>query len=122
MKSENPFGELIYAYTRKQAIADGVLVDLSQVECMRQHWKHHFACTAAVWSIMEQALAKEGQDISGICHDISTMAKLAIHGAHNTAEVRFETIIGGTRHALKLHVGPGDDPTPVLTLMLPNED
>ncbi|HVZ65055.1 MAG TPA: DUF6573 family protein [Opitutaceae bacterium] len=122
MKTENPFGETIYAYTRKQAIEDGVLVDLSHVDCMRQHWKHHFACTAAVWSIIEEALKVEGQDVAGICHDISTMAKLATHGAHNTSVVRFEVIVAGAQHALKLHVGPGDTPDPVLTLMLPIED
>lgn len=122
MTNNNPFGDVIYSYSRKQAIEDGVLVDLSQVECMRQHWKHHFACTAAIWSILEQALAKPAQDVSGICHDISTMAKLAIHGAHDTSQVHFEVIIAGAKHAMKLHVGPGDTPEPVLTLMLPNED
>jgi hypothetical protein len=29
-KNESPFGEIIYAYTRKQAVADGVQVDVSQ--------------------------------------------------------------------------------------------
>jgi type I site-specific restriction endonuclease len=27
--NNHPFGEIIYAYTRKQAIADGVQVDIS---------------------------------------------------------------------------------------------
>jgi hypothetical protein len=36
--------------------------------------------------------------------------------------VRFQVIIAGTTHSLKLHVGPGDTPEPVLTLMLPTED
>lgn len=56
MSSENLFGETIYSYSRTQAIDDGVLVDLNHVESIRQHWKHPFACTAAVWAMIEEAL------------------------------------------------------------------
>jgi len=77
MSCENTFGETIYSYSRIQAIEDGVLVDLSHADSIRQHWKHPFACTSAVWSIIEEALATPGQDVSGICHDISTMLSQA---------------------------------------------
>jgi hypothetical protein len=125
MSNENVFGETIYSYSRAQAIDDGILVDLSQADSIRQHWKHPFACTSAVWAIIEEALEKPGQDISGICHDISTIAKLAIRGADAAREaeqIRFCVIIAGQKHALKLHIGPGDNAAPVLTLMLPYED
>jgi len=122
MSCENPFGETIYSYSRAQAIEDGVLVDLSQANSIRQHWKHPFACTSAVWAIIENALKFPGQDVSGICHDISTMAKLAISSSRNPQLVRFNVFIAGQTHALKLHVGPGDTAAPVLTLMLPSED
>lgn len=122
MTNENPFGETIYSYTRTQAIGDGVLVDLSQVDSIKQHWKLPVACTANVWAIIEEALKRKDQDVSGICHDISTMAKLSIRGAGNTEQVSFKVIVVGTTHELKLHIGPGDTAAPVLTLMLPNED
>ena len=122
MSCENPFGETIYSYSRSQAIEDGVLVDLSQADSIRQHWKHPFACTSAVWTIIEEALQHPGQDVSGICHDISTMAKLAIRSVRETEQIRFTVIITGKMHALKLHIGPGDTAAPVLTLMLPYED
>lgn len=122
MKNENPFGEIIYSYSRAQAIEDGVLVDLSEVDSIKQHWKHPFACTSAVWAIIEEALNREGQDASGICHDISTMAKIALRGAANSDQINFKVIITGRPHNLKLHIGPGDTVEPVLTLMLPNED
>jgi len=122
MTNENPFGETIYSYTRTQAIEDGVLVDLSQVDSMKQHWKHPVACTSTVWAIIEEALKRKDQDVSGICHDISTMAKLAIRGTANTDQIHFKVIIAGRTHELKLHIGPGDTTAPVLTLMLPNED
>lgn len=125
MSNENVFGETIYSYSRAQAIDDGVLVDLSQVDSIRQHWKHPFACTSAVWAIIEEALEKPGQDVAGICHDICTMAKHAVRNSDAASEaeqIRFNVIISGKTHALKLHIGPGDTAAPVLTLMLPYED
>lgn len=122
MSSENPFGETIYSYSRTQAIDDGALVDLNHVDSIRQHWKHPFACTSAVWAIIEEALQRPDQDTCGICHDISTMAKLAIHNTRNADQILFTVIITGKKHALKLHIGPGDTAAPVLTLMLPYED
>jgi hypothetical protein len=46
--TNNPFGETIYAYSRKQAVADGVLVDLSQFPEFKQTWKWNVACTDTV--------------------------------------------------------------------------
>ncbi len=122
MTQDNPFGEVVYSYSRKQAIEDGVLVDLSEVDSIKQHWKHPFACTSTVWAIIETALQQPGKDVSGICHDISTMAKLAMRTKQDADQICFRVIIAARRHELKLHIGPGDTPAPVLTLMLPNED
>ena len=123
MTQDNPFGEVVYSYTRKQAIEDGVLVDLSAIETIKEHWKYPFACTATVWAIIEAALKKDGQDLNGICHDISWMALIAVRtGRQDAGQIHFKVIIAGAKHALKLHIGPGDTPAPVLTLMLPNED
>lgn len=49
------FGEVIYSYTRKQAIDDGVLVSLSDLfpEHCQQLYKYPVAVTSAVWSIVE---------------------------------------------------------------------
>jgi hypothetical protein len=122
MTNENPFGETIYSYTRAQAIEDGVLVDLSQVDSIKEHWKLPVACTSTVWATIEEALKRVDQDVSGICHDISTMAKLSLRGAAKSDQINFKVIIAGRTHELKLHIGPGDTAAPVLTLMLPNED
>lgn len=122
MNTENLFGEAVFIYTRAQAIEDGVLVDLSHVDSIQQHWKYPFACTSTVWAIIEAALKREGQDLSGICHDISVMAHLAIPAGRDTNQIRFKVIIAGPTYTLKLHLGPGDTPAPVLTLMLPHED
>ena len=55
MNIENLFGEAVFIYTRAQAIEDGVLVDLSHVDSIQQHWKFPFACTSTVWAIIEAA-------------------------------------------------------------------
>ena len=122
MSCENPLGDTIYSYSRAQAIADGVLVDLSHVDSIRQHWKHPFACTSTVWAIIEEALNVPGQDVAGICHDIATMAKLAIPRNEDREQIVFDVLIAGATHRVKLHIGPGDTLAPVLTLMLSHED
>ena len=99
MSCENPFGETIYSYSRAQAIEDGVLVDLSQVDSVRQHWKYPFACTSAVWAIIEEALQEPGQDVSGICHDISTIAKLAIRSTTDPPTARKAFCFRGLHNA-----------------------
>jgi hypothetical protein len=121
--SDAIFGEPIFSYSRKQAIEDGVLVDLSQFDEIKELWKHHMACTAQVWKIIETAKKDERKDLAGILWDISHMAMAAarVNGA-NVDTIRFKVTIGRKAHQLELHVGPGDIREPVLTLMLPNED
>jgi hypothetical protein len=120
--SNNPFGECIYRYTRANAIADGVLVDLSQVETVKAHWKHPFACTDTVYGIIERAIEAGGCDLNGIMHDIGTMATAEARKGGRTDVIHFLVGIGEKLHELKLHIGPGDTAEPVLTLMLPCED
>ena len=124
MSSSHPFGDVIYSYTRKQAIDDGVLVDLTAISgATRQVWKHHMACTDTVWAIIESATAQPGQDLEGILHDIAFMAMVTARTQSDRSDtVRFQVIIAGKKHALKMIIGPGDTAEPVLTLMLPNED
>jgi hypothetical protein len=123
MTQENPFGEVVYSYTRKQAIEDGVLVISVRLRRSRSTGNFRSRAPATVWAIIEAALKKDGQDLNGICHDISWMALIAVRtGRQDAGQIHFKVIIAGTKHALKLHIGPGDTPAPVLTLMLPNED
>jgi hypothetical protein len=123
MDSNSTFGEIIYSYSRAQALEDGVLVDLTQFQNIREHWKIPVACTDTVWNAIEGAVQRHGKDFEGICHDISIVAKLAIRRATpGQTTIRFSVVIGHAHKDLKLHVGPGDAAEPVLTLMLPHED
>jgi len=122
MNTEKPFGEVIFAYTRAQAIQDGVLVDLSQFELIRRAWKFPFACTCAVWNAIESGIRVDGNDVNGILHDITLLAQIGIKLGPNGDIIRIDVLIGGKCERLKLHIGPGDTPEPVLTLMMENED
>jgi len=116
------FGEVIYSYSRAQAIQDGVLVDLTQFPITRNHWKFHVACTASVWASIQTPVRSRYADYVGILQDIFSNAKSEIRKGTCQDTVRFQVLIGGESKSLKMHIGPGDDPTPVITLMLPSED
>lgn len=120
--NDSVFGECIFRYTRANAISDGVLVDLTNIETVKMHWKHHLACTDTVYGIIERAIAGGGCDLKGIMHDISVMAKDEARKGGRTDVIHFLVGIGNRIHELKLHIGPGDTAEPVLTLMLPTED
>jgi len=124
------FGEPIHTYTRAQALADGVLVDLMQDEMAgvaRQHFKHPIACTAAVWDIITRAVENPNyhNDYAGVLHDILWMCRKMGKPIDETA-MRFPVVIVGAGrrrlYEFKMQVGPGDAAEPVMTLMLSTED
>lgn len=123
------FGDVISSYSRKQAIEDGQLVDLSAVagEVCRQHFKVPVACTAAVWGIIDRAIKNKRwmNDLNGIVHDVLWMSKMMGRSINPSTRV-FQVIIKGagrqSKFTFKMACGPGDDAEPVMTIMLPEED
>ncbi len=124
------FGDVIFSYSRAQAIEDGVLVDLGQdkmLEVCRQHYKYPIACTAAVFGIMERAVAnkKHCNDFAGVLHDMLWMSKVYKRQVDPTTVMFRVKITGAGRKSVydfKMVCGPGDDAEPVMTIMLPDED
>ena len=133
---ENPARELfgddvVFAYSRAQAIEDGVLVDASTgplAEVSRQHFRYPIAMTRAVWELIHKAVnnPKYCNDYCGVWHDICWMARQNVTKRLDPTTHLFEVIITGVGrrryHTLKIVCGPGDDAEPVLTVMLPEED
>ena len=127
--AKSPFGDLIHSYSRAEALADGVLVDLSALVpgVCRQFFKVPVACTAAVWGIIERAInnPRYSNDIDGVVFDLCWMAR---HRGNRVAEntLAFEVIIRGagprTLHCFRLVCGPDDEGKPAITVMLPEED
>ena len=122
-RNENVFGKTVYSYSRRQAIGDGVLVDLTVLEITRQHWKLQLCCTDNVWAIIQDAVTNHGKDLIGILHDLYCLAKLGIKPSTTGQDrVYFRATVGVRTHDFVLAFGPGDTAMPVLTLMLPSDD
>ena len=132
MNTRNPFEDMpvIYSYTRKQAIEDGVLVDLTNW-ASESGFTIPVACTSTVWHqyvVPPEGTKELGQSERGRCSDVLWMLFVAIKRSRQGGDrVMFEVIFlnAKKRHEtvqLKAICGPGDDGEPTLTLMLPNED
>ena len=120
------YGNVIYSYSRKQAVEDGVLVDVSET-AKEAGFKWPFAMTAEVWSLIENIPKKFAhEDVQGRLWDVLMMARHAIRKAKpGEDEIFYDLILhqeGSNRLRLKIHCGPGDSAEPVLTLMLPDQD
>ncbi len=132
VEQNNFFSEsdMIFVYTRAQAIADGVLIDLTS--CFpsdTRMFKWPLACTSTVWNLIESAaFAEELETPDVYVWDLAYMAFNAIQARGNTGcdQLLFKITLplceNGTAHRLKLVCGPGDNGEPVLTIMLPLED
>ena len=131
----NPFGEVIYSYTRAQAIEDGVLIDTTEM-ANEAGFKWPVALTVAAWSDCVAWSDADNdrqayQDQSGRLWDVLFMASYAIRTAKNSDQqllfdlqriARDGCSTKSQRLTLKLILGPGDDGEPVITIMLPEED
>jgi hypothetical protein len=121
---------VIYRYTRKQAIEDGVLVDLTEW-ARTTGFTIPVACTAAVWHqhvVPPEGTRELGQSERGRGHDLLWMLFVAIKRQPGAADrLTYQVIFLNRRRkhqtvTLKALCGPGDDGEPVMTVLLPNED
>ena len=121
--------DIIFAYTRTQAIADGVLMDVTPT-AKEAGFRYPVALTAAVWSkFVCVPEGVEDQDETGRLWDILCMLRFAIRRAHNGSELLFSLHVRNDNRPstpplirLKAVCGPDDDGQPCLTVMLPSED
>ena len=121
---------VIFSYTRAQAIADGVLIDLTEWAA-ETGFRYPVACTAALWNeyiVPCEDLRPLGQSERGRAHDLLWTLFVAIRRSTGRQDtIHFETLLLTTPQRrvtarLKAVCGPGDDGEPVLTIMLPDED
>jgi hypothetical protein len=147
-RPDNPWGEPIHSYTRAQAIADGVLVDLTtatddkgQRLCPQAGFKVPVAITRAAWAKTIEAggswrpdgdgevlILPGGQSLTGRMWDLLWMLRVASGKGANSDRVHFQVLVDvrgdGRRETANLWAlcGPGDDPRPVITIMVEGED
>jgi len=127
------FGEVIYSYSQAQALADGVLIDVSSI-AIEAGFTCPVAMTAAAWADCvawsDADSQRQGyQDEGGRLWDVVWMANRAArvgHGDRMLFEL-YRVPCGGRGHAprrtrLAMAIGPGDEGEAVITVMLPSED
>ena len=133
------FGDVIHAYTRADAIRDGVLVELPAAICQEAGIIAPVAVTAEVWHLIDPGNLDQmpGQSVTGRLWDLLwtfTVAARSSRGRHHST-VTYRCIFLVCREAmggsvitenktvtLRAVCGPGDQGEPVITIMLPWED
>jgi hypothetical protein len=126
----SPFGEVIFAYTRKQAVADGVQVDVSTT-AKEAGIKFSMFLTRAVFDAYVAVPPNvTAQDEAGRLWDIVWMTRFGILLARSGVDrIPVALYIRNDNRAARLVklvavCGPLDvnDPQPAITVMLPDED
>ncbi len=126
--------DLVYACTRKQAIDDGLQVDVSSL-AKEAGFKYPVFITRTVFDnyiTPDEESASYGQDETGRLWDVLTMLRCSVEhkmfkGA-STSQLIFGVlfVMGRRRKKVELKATVGaldiDDPQPAITIMLPNED
>jgi hypothetical protein len=121
------FGPVISAYSRAEAIRDGVLVDVSET-AREAGIRFSTAVTRPVWEkYVAVPPGVRGQDEAGRLWDICWMLRCAIQQSRGGSEIAVRLYVRNDNRrprlvTLKAVCGPGDDMEPVITVMLPDED
>jgi len=128
--NESPFGPVIYAYTRAQAIADGVQVDVTKTAKEAGISFPVFLTRAVFDAYVAVPEGVTGQDEAGRLWDLVWMLRFAILRSRNGQDrVPVALYVRNDNHRAKLvkliaQCGAMDinDPKPAITLLLPDED
>jgi hypothetical protein len=119
---------VIHEYTRRQAVADGVLIDAGEM-AREAGFKWPVALTAAAWDrCVRVPLGAVWQDEAGRLWDVLQVLRVNARRATGAVDaLRFTVSVVGTGGiagpvTLKAVIGPDDDGRPCLTVMLPDED
>jgi hypothetical protein len=124
------FGPVIYSYTRSQAVADGVQVDVTKT-AQEAGIKYPMFLTRAVYDAYVAVPPDvTGQDEAGRLWDIVWMTRFAIlrarPGCTRIPVALYVCNEGNRSRLIKLIAQCGpldlDDPQPAITVMLPDED
>lgn len=122
--------DLIYSYTRAQALADGVLIDVCDF-AREAGFKLPVAVSDTLYHgylTPPLELAKEGQSLDGRLWDTLSVLRYAIKSASATDRLSFTVLFAQASDATPVSVdllavcGPGDSGEPVITIMLPSDD
>ncbi|HUW71162.1 MAG TPA: DUF6573 family protein [bacterium] len=122
--------DVIYSYSRSDALADGVLIDVSGIAK-----EAGFTIPVAVSDSLYHSyimptldLAMEGQSPSGRLWDTLNVLRYAIKASPSTDRLSLSVLFTMASNTEPIPVellavcGPGDSGEPVITIMLPGDD
>jgi len=127
----DPFGPIIYSYTRAQAVADGVQVEVSKTAAEAGISFSVFLTRGVFDAYVAVPPGVSCQDEAGRLWDIVWMLRFAILRARAGAQrIPVALYVRQSNHQrpqlIKLIATCGpldlDDPQPAITMMLPDED
>tara|TARA_R110000868_G_scaffold207266_9_gene456256 strand:- start:242 stop:649 length:408 start_codon:yes stop_codon:yes gene_type:complete len=132
--ANNIFGNVIYSYTRAQAIEDGELIDVSET-ARETGFTISVAVTRSVWSQYIEWTTVDNdkqsyQNESGRLWDVLWMLYLACKRGKGESCLHYGLHViprnGRSKKPaltkLKSVISGGDEGEPVITIMLPSED
>ena len=125
--------DVIYSYTRKQAIEDGdqmLLSDDDAATARESGFRYPVYLTGSVVNLMIRAVENKRchNDWNGVLWDVLFMASLAVRRAGDNDTAYFKVVITGAgrtrNHQMLIKVGAVDidDPAPCFTIMFPEDD
>jgi len=127
---EDIFGKPVHTYTRREAIEDGYLVDVS-TEAAKAGFKLPTAIERDAWLDCvlwseEDSKTQTYQDQSGRLWDVLFMCSLGARINRSGSAFLFKVVrvprdgesTGGREVVLRAEIGPGDDCEPVITISL----
>jgi hypothetical protein len=129
-ENKSAFGDIIYTYSRAQAVADGVQIEVTKI-AHEAGIRFPVFLTRAVYDAYVTVPANAtGQDEAGRLWDVVWMTRFAILRARpGVNRIPVALYVRNDNRATKLvklvaTSGPldVDDPQPAITIMLPGED
>jgi len=120
---------IIFSYTRAQAIADGVLIDVT-AQAAELGFKVHTVVTDHLYNryvVPPAGLEGEGQSVEGRLQDLLFRTLLAAKAIRDSDRVEFDVLFlmqpgKWDKAHIVAAIGPGDHGEPVMTIMLPEDD
>ncbi|MCC7065854.1 MAG: hypothetical protein IT456_23810 [Planctomycetes bacterium] len=123
--------ELIHAYTRAEALADGALLDVTAAASpsgMLGGFTVHVAVTAGLWAAIEAIPASlvGVADVRGRLHDVLWMARVAAQQLVGRSAGTYSVVLPlkGARkrvQTLRIEIGPDDYGAPCITIGFPED-
>jgi hypothetical protein len=112
--------EVISIYTRKQAIEDGVLTDVTELS-KRAGFKLHTVIAEGLMNEVLREAARTEREIDTVIYFLLKLANFKIVNEGSGVDMIKIPLPWNKQRVFYVHIGPGDDGEAVLTLMFPED-